>query len=186
MYGSRVWRYISRLVGRDKGEVADVFQETMLAVAKAGRSVKGGEDSRLWAWLAKIAHNQAALYWRRVYRERARQGDIEFDIEFDRAALEEKLDPAQLADQSETIRLVRYVLAQMPSDYVVLLVGKYMDDQSVLQIVNAVGGTKESVRSRLARARREFRERFDDVASGRCRLDGSIWQELSSDVSNQS
>lgn len=210
MYSRRLWRYVSRLVGRNSEEVADVFQETMLAVAKAGRQLRT-DDTKLWAWLAKIAHNQAALHWRKIYRERAKQGhtglhstssgkaDVENtalentalentaveNISLENTAVENNSDPAQLADRAESIQVVRYVLAQMPSDDVVVLVAKYMDDLSVSEIVATVGGTIESVRSRLARARRNFRKRFDDIAAGTCRLDGSVWNELSSDVSTQ-
>jgi RNA polymerase sigma-70 factor (ECF subfamily) len=190
MYSRRVWRYVSRLVGRDNEEVADVFQETMLAVAKAGRNLRA-DDTKLWAWLAKIAHNQAALHWRKIYRERAREGHPPLhsaspgNAALENASVEKNSDPAQLADRAESIRVVRYVLAQMPSDYVVVLVGKYMDGLSVSEIVATVGGSSESVRSRLARARRDFRERFDDIAAGTCRLDGAVWNDLSSDVSTQ-
>ena len=41
-----------------------------------------------------------------------------------------------------------------------MLVAKYMDELSVQKIVETFGGTVESVRSRIARARRLFKERF--------------------------
>src|SRR5688572_13748605 len=58
-YSPRVWKYVARLVGGEDDAIADVFQETMLAVAKAGRTL--ATDTRIWPWLAAIGHNQAAL-----------------------------------------------------------------------------------------------------------------------------
>jgi RNA polymerase sigma-70 factor (ECF subfamily) len=48
----------------------------------------------------------------------------------------------------------------MSPDHAVLLEAKYIDELSVADIVETFGGTTESVRSRLARARREFSERL--------------------------
>ncbi len=183
-YGNRVWAHISRLIGADAAAVADVFQETMLAVADSGRRLR--TDSRLWAWLAGIAHRQAALHWRRVYRDRnAGNGPAELSGDVDAQGSGED-GPEWAADRKETIQVVRYVLAQMRSEYVVVLVAKYMDDMSVTQIVDAIGGTNESVRSRLARARTEFREKFDGISTGAHRLDETLWQQLSSDVGHPS
>ena len=70
-YSARVWKYVARLVGSNPEAVADVFQETMLAACKGGRSL--AEDSTLWPWLAAIGHNQAALHWRKLKTARLTQ-----------------------------------------------------------------------------------------------------------------
>lgn len=155
-YSSRVWRYVARLVGSDEEAVADVFQETMLAVAKAGRGVADG--SRLWPWLAAIGHNQAALYWRKRYRERTRKPDTDVFEPVSRDTPE-----AQLA-RAETVQSVRGLLAEMNADHVIVLTAKYIDGLTVAEIVEQLGGSHESVRSRLARARRDFRGRFERLS----------------------
>lgn len=156
-YSGHVWRYVARLIGRDAEVVADVFQETMLAVAKAGRGIS--EDTKLWAWLARISQNQAALYWRKRYRDRA--------VKLDADALTAKSEdgPLDALTRMETVDTVRGLLAEMSSDHVVVLTAKYTDGLSVSDIVEAIGGTTEAVRSRLARARRDFRERFERLSS---------------------
>ncbi len=152
-YSPRVWKYVARLVGSDEEAVADVFQETMLAVAKAGRTIT--QETLIWPWLAAIGHNQAALYWRKSYRFRTVCLKTEpLDKAFDETPLDRLL-------QSETVDLVRSLLAEMPSDAVSLLLGKYLDGLSILELVNLMGGTEESIRSRLARARRDFRSRYE-------------------------
>lgn len=150
MYSVRLWRYVARLIGSNESAVADVFQETMLAVAKAGRSLS--EDTRLWPWLSTIGHNQAAFYWRK--QKQVVQPSVEHRV-FDGVSPEETLC------QQETAEAVRVLLSEMNSDYVTVLSAKYIEGLSVEKIVELLGGTSESVRSRLARARRDFRERYE-------------------------
>jgi RNA polymerase sigma-70 factor, ECF subfamily len=158
-YGDQLWRYVFRLVGRDENVVADVFQETMLAVAKSGRAIS--RDTRLWPWLSRIGHNQAALFWRKHYRDR----DIATDV--GSVATQVNSSPVESALRGETVDAVRQLLSQMSPDHVSLLVAKYLDGKSVDQMVNDSGGTTEAVRSKLARARRDFRERYESMTSER-------------------
>jgi RNA polymerase sigma factor (sigma-70 family) len=72
-YRRRIWAYVARLAGRDQSIVADVFQETLLAVVRSGRNLSSA--SRLWPWLAAIAHNQVALHWRKQQRRRTEPQD---------------------------------------------------------------------------------------------------------------
>ena len=155
-YSQRLWRHVGRLIGSDHQAVADVFQETMLAVARSGRNMS--EDSNLWAWLARVGHNQAALFWRRHYRDRAVAANLD-------TSGTDLNDPAEAMARMETVMSIRHLLSQMDADHVTLLSAKYIDGLSVAQIVQQVGGTTESVRSRLARAKRDFRERYQRVAA---------------------
>ena len=152
-FSPRIWRYVARLVGRDEDAVADVFQETLLAVARSGRTL--AEDTRLWPWLAAIGHNQAALYWRKSYACR----EVGFAIE----PRSEVRDPLDSLLRAETVEFVRSLLAEMNAEAVALLIGKYLDGLSVKELVELMGGTTESVRSRLARARRDFRARYEQA-----------------------
>lgn len=156
-FDQRLWQYVARLIGADQAAVADVFQETMLAVARSGQNLQA--DSKLWPWLVAIAHNQTALFWRRRYRDAGNSDGLD--------TLPESIsaDPAVALSQIETVQAVRLMLAEMDSDHVCLLTAKYIDGLSVAEIVENMGGTHESVRSRLARARRNFRERYQRVSA---------------------
>lgn len=151
-YSARLWRYVARLIGHDASIVADVFQETMLAVSESGKNLR--DETRLWAWLSAIAHNHVALFWRRHYREnqRAERRPVEGLIGND--------DPTVAIEQAEQSEGVRKLLSEMVAQDAVVLMAKYIDGLSIQQIVELHGGTTESVRSRLARARRDFKERF--------------------------
>lgn len=155
-YGVRLWRFIARLVGSDEEAVADVYQEAMLAAAESGRRLDANRTT-LWAWLAAIGHNQSALHWRRVYRRPATASELNSTPTTD--------NPFETLNRRETAARIRGLLAEMPTDYVTLLTAKYVDELSIEEIVELLGGTFEGVRSKLARARRDFRERYE-------RLDG--------------
>ncbi len=155
LYCARVWTYVSTMLGTDKAAVADVVQETFLAAARAAHQFDP-ERGTHWGWLSRIAHNQAALYWRRVGIRRIEPGEPRFDDSAGGGAL-----PDEQLQQAETIEQVRCVLAAMPGDYASLLEAKYADGRSVAELVELFGGTTEGVRSKLAKARREFRRRFD-------------------------
>ena len=142
---------MSRLIGKNEATVADVFQETLLAVAKSGRNLK--DDSRLWSWLATIAHNQCALHWRKQTR---RQAELLTDECVGRRSVDTLL-------QQENIETVRGLLVQLPADYVTVLTAKYVDGLSASQIADQLGEGVEAIRSRLARARKDFRERFNAI-----------------------
>jgi RNA polymerase sigma-70 factor (ECF subfamily) len=72
-------------------------------------------------------------------------------------------DPAGPLEQRELAESVRRVLARLPSDYALLLTAKYVDGLSMAEIQRQHGGTLEALRSRLARARREFEAMFERV-----------------------
>lgn len=153
--GDRVWRYVARLVGNDAAAVADIVQETFLAAARSARTFDP-QRGTLSQWLLGIAHRQTALHRRR----RAALADATVD-ELHCDANDERFDPATLIEQRETAALVRIALTKLPVEYSTLLVGKYLDDCIVEELVQACGGTTESIRSKLARARNEFRAVFE-------------------------
>ena len=155
-YGHRVWRYVARLVGPDEEVVSDVYQESMLGVVKSGRNLDV-TNTKLWPWLAGIAHRQLALYWRRRYQRTATdatQGNI----------VDEQMEsPDELLQRMETVHQVRVLLADMPSEYVLLLIAKYVDGLTIQAMVEQYGGTTEGIRSKLARARYDFRRRVEST-----------------------
>ncbi len=147
--GERLWRYVARFIGSNEAAVADVFQETLLAVARAGRSLADG--SQIWPWLATIGHNQCALYWRNQSRH-STEGLVE---ELTATATDDVLL------KQEVVAAVRKLLTEMPADYVTVLTEKYAEGRSLIDIAHQLNEGIEAVRSRLARARKEFRRRYE-------------------------
>lgn len=157
-YSVGVWRYVASLIGSDTEAVSDAVQETFLAAA---RSFDRFDPSRgtIWAWLTGIAHRQVALHWRRVGKDRNTNTGVPVEeIASDGDALAGLL-------KLETIGAVRVVLSELPAESAAILTGKYCDDLSIAQLVELWGGTTESIRSKLARARREFKTRFEKATA---------------------
>jgi RNA polymerase sigma-70 factor (ECF subfamily) len=172
-----VWRCVARRVGPHRAEVADIVQETFLAAARSARTFDPARGS-LWAWLSGIARRQAALYFRRKQtRPEAGDGDDVASAVGNalrgvpchanaRNATEgipyrDNSEPADLLALAETAQSVRHVLRGLSIDYETLLVGKYMDGLSLDELAASEGATIDAVSSKLARARRAFREAFE-------------------------
>ena len=153
----RVWRYVARVIGADADAVADAVQETFLAAARNFDQFDPQRGSA-WAWLTGIAHRQAALHWRRIGRDRIHQAGPSIEEAFTE---DPTTSPLELA---ETVNIVRRVLAELPHDSAALLAGKYCDGCSIAELVEQFGGTTEGVRSKLARARRDFKNRYKNAS----------------------
>jgi RNA polymerase sigma-70 factor (ECF subfamily) len=159
-YSEEVWRYAARLVGADEAAVADVVQETFLAAARSAGAFDENRGS-LWGWLTGIVHHQAAAYWRaanRAHRVRALAESGAAEI---RRLLDES-EPLDIAwERRELGDLVRLVLTELTTEYAALLSGKYLDERTLEDLADAWGCSVEAIKSKLARARREFRAKFE-------------------------
>lgn len=153
-YSVGVWRYVASIIGPDADAVGDAVQETFLAAARAFDQFDP-ERGTAWSWLTGIAHREVAQHWRRVNRQR---------IDSSSTPVEEASaegDASSALERMESAEVVRRVLAELPSSSAAILAGKYCDDLSVAELVELFGGTTEGVRSKLARARRDFKQRFE-------------------------
>jgi RNA polymerase sigma-70 factor (ECF subfamily) len=164
-YSADVWRHVARLLGRDATAIADVVQEVFLAAAKSAKKFDP-ERGTLWNWLTGIAQHQVAAYWRQSnkvarLRRLMEDGALEISHLLDSAKpLEGMTEAVDLAD------LVRAVLSQLPAEYAALLSAKYIDDRNLEELADQFGGRSssssvEAIKSKLARARREFRTKFE-------------------------
>jgi RNA polymerase sigma-70 factor (ECF subfamily) len=167
-YCEAVWRCVARRVGPHAAEVADIVQETFLAAARSARTYDAARGS-LWVWLSGIARRQAALHFRRRQTRPIDKGGCGSRSEprqmSDNARIADWLDdraddPAELLQSAETAAAVRQTLRELPVDYETLLVGKYLDGLSLEELAAAEETTAEAVSSKLARARRAFRDTF--------------------------
>lgn len=159
-YNVDVWRYVARLVGAETASVADIVQETFLAAA---RSVAQFDPLRgtLWAWLTGIAHHQVSQYWRQINRvKRLKELVEQRAVELERW-LTDSVEADQPWQRRELADAVRAVLSDLPPDYSLLLTAKYLDERSLEDLSLTLGGSIDAIKSRLARARREFRNRME-------------------------
>jgi RNA polymerase sigma-70 factor (ECF subfamily) len=151
-YAEDAWRYAARLVGGDRDAVADVVQETFLAAARAARGFDP-ERGALRSWLLGIVHLQAARHWER----RRRDGERTDALRREFAAPGDGPDPAAALARREQAERVRRILADLPAEASWLLVAKYVEDRPIAELSAELATGAEAVRSKLARARRLFR-----------------------------
>ncbi len=163
-YSADVWRYVGRLVGPRATDVADVVQETFLAAARTARQFEPSRGT-LWSWLAGIAHHQATAYWRQIGKTARLRALVEANGVELRHSLDSAKLPNELCERRELIDLVRCVLSDLSADYAALLTAKYLDEQSLDELASRFGMSADAVKSKLARARREFRAKFASLTS---------------------
>jgi RNA polymerase sigma-70 factor (ECF subfamily) len=173
-FAEAVWRCVARRVGSHAAEVADIVQETFLAAARSARTFDPARGN-LWSWLSGIARRQTALHFRRK-QTRPEAGDMDPVGNALRgvprnategAPYSREAQPADLLATVETAQAVRQVLGGLPVDYETLLVGKYLDGLSLEELAEAEESTVDAVSSKLARARRAFREAFERLTPTR-------------------
>jgi RNA polymerase sigma-70 factor, ECF subfamily len=149
-HAERVWRMVARFLVAQPADVGDVVQETFLAAAKSARQFDSAKGT-VWVWLWGIARRQTQLYLRKRPRERSQAE------EFGTAHLREPLE--DLAD-SEHAAAVRLALLELPEDYERLLTAKYLCQETLAQMAVQERISEVAVRSKLARARDLFRQKF--------------------------
>jgi RNA polymerase sigma-70 factor (ECF subfamily) len=155
-YSERVWRCVARLMPPSSAEVADVVQETFLAAARSARSFDPARGN-LWGWLWGIARRGVALHYRKQGR-RDRLGATG-DASLSASAGREEAPPEAVA-ASELAARVRDTLSELSAEYEMLLTTHYLEGGTVEQLAGRANSTAAAIRSKLARARRAFREAF--------------------------
>jgi RNA polymerase sigma-70 factor (ECF subfamily) len=140
--------------------VADVVQEVFLAAAGSARQFDPQRGS-LWGWLAGIAHRQVAAYWRQASRRARLQALLEARALEVQHLLDDGQSEHWLEQRVECADLVRAVLAELPPDYAALLSAKYLEERTLEELAARMGGSSDAIKSKLARARREFRAKLE-------------------------
>jgi RNA polymerase sigma-70 factor (ECF subfamily) len=166
-YAEPVWKNIARLMGDDPSAIADVVQETFLAAARSARNFDPDRGS-LWAWLWTIANRQVALY----YRKQKPKAMLAQAQQWWAALDGEKLDwidakaepPPEVVQSRELTTLVRSALNELPAEYQMLLLAKYVDGQPINVIAEQMSSSPVAVGSKLARARKAFRKAFKRIS----------------------
>jgi RNA polymerase sigma-70 factor (ECF subfamily) len=166
-YAERLWLWVARQVGPQTADVADVVQETLMAAARSTASFNP-ELGTPWSWLVGIGRNHIALHFRKQERRRRLTQAAHCLHTANGQALEwlegREPAPAALLATSEMATLVRATLADLPADYGTLLAARYLDDTPVDELADREQCTTVALRSKLARARRAFRDAFKRMA----------------------
>jgi RNA polymerase sigma-70 factor (ECF subfamily) len=136
--------------------IDDVAQEVFLAAWERLDSFRG--ESPIRAWLLGIARHKVEDHYRAVLRaqpvpvediDAAPDGQLSIDDELDRTRMEDKL---------------RAALAELTPPYGVLLLWRYWEKRSLREMAAETGRTEKAVERLLARAREQFRSKWNAEA----------------------
>ncbi len=168
-YAERVWCSVARLMPPASTDVADVVQETFLAAARSARTFDPARGT-LWFWLWGIARRGVALHYRKQ-QQRDRLRDLGRRLgaghpQVVRWLTGQQEAPPDVLESAELAALVRATLAEMPDEYAAVLTTRYLEGDTVEQIAGRADCSTTAIRSRLARARRAFRQAFASHVPG--------------------
>jgi RNA polymerase sigma-70 factor (ECF subfamily) len=146
-----------RLVPREE-LVEDLMQEIMFSAWNALPNFRG--DAHLRSWVMGIARHKLEDH----YRKRLR--DLEIKEEGD-AAAELAILPAfeQGLDSAAKREKIEKTLALLPEPYALALLWQYRDEKSVREMAQLAGKTEKAMERLLARARENFKRRWNDGQS---------------------
>jgi len=154
-FADGLYAYVrSRLTPRCD-EVDDLVQEIFLA-AWANLSRYQGSGP-LQAWVMGIARHKIEDY----YRARLRVLDPIEDNDHDHSASAVVPELHRALERDELRTKTKSVLASLPESYRLALIWRYWEQASAREMAIKTGKTEKAIERLLARARAEFRERWN-------------------------
>jgi RNA polymerase sigma-70 factor (ECF subfamily) len=154
-YADGLYCYVrSRLAPRYE-QVDDLVQDVFLIAWQSLSQYRG--TGSLQAWVTGIARHKVEDY----YRERLRRPESieEADLELDKSTCVPEIH--RLLEQDQLQKNTQRVLASLPEQYRLVLIWRYWDRASAREMALKTGKTEKAIERLLARARAEFRERWN-------------------------
>jgi len=152
-YTDAVYAFIRRRLSPRLDLVEDLVQEVFIAAWENLNSFRGASPLR--AWLLGIARHKVEDYYRRLL-----QSAQPLEPATAEELPAEDLDMEGIADRERTERRARQVLEELPERYRVALQWRYWEKRSTRQMAKAVGRSEKAIERLLARAREQFRRRW--------------------------
>lgn len=174
-YFPRVHRFALLRLHGDVEAAKEVVQSTLIKAVRGLAGFRG--DAALFSWLCQICGHQIVDYLRSQARHAQHIEWID-DGERLRATLESIAapvtdEPWHRYDAAQMRRRVQCVLDSLPDRYADVLRWKYVEERSVAEIGNSLGGIGHAAaQSILARARAALREKLGNhgISELRCRV----------------
>lgn len=154
-YSDNIYGYVrSRLAPRYE-QVEDLVQEIFLSAWEGLNHYRA--NGSLQAWLMGIARHKVEDY----YRERLRKPESLEDADLDPDRSTSVAEIHQILEQDQLRKNTQRVLATLPEQYRLALIWRYWEKSSAREMALKTGKTEKAIERLLARARTEFRERWN-------------------------
>jgi len=151
-----LYPFLRRRVVPRADVIEDILQEILLAAWQALPTYRG--DSGLQSWILGIARHKIDDYYRkRIREEEITEEEDSVPEPSTMPMLEQQLDSAAQQERVKT------TLSSMPENYALALLARYRDEKSVREMAQLSGKTEKAMERLLARARENFRRRWNDV-----------------------
>lgn len=157
LHADAIYSYVASRLVPHIDNVDDLTQEVFLAAWKSLAGYRG--DATLRSWLLGIARHKVEDYYReKLHRPEPLPEDDSAEPAEDTALeLDDILDQARLGER------VRSVMNGMRHQSALLLLWRYWEKRSAREMSEQIGRSEKAVERLLARARAEFRKRWNDA-----------------------
>lgn len=158
LHADAVYSYVLHRLLPRADLVEDLVQEVFLAVWSNLPAYRG--ESSLRSWLLGIARHKVEDF----YRARLRQPDS-FTGDDPDLPLDPSHDPHldEILDRERLQKKTHWVLESLPEPYSLVLLWRYWEKRSARDIAARTGRTEKAVERLLARARDQFKQRWNDA-----------------------
>jgi RNA polymerase sigma-70 factor (ECF subfamily) len=149
--------YLKRRLAPRVDLADDLAQEVFLAAWTHLTGFRG--ESSLRVWLLGIARHKVEDHYRSRLRERLAIDEADERIEETPASdpvVEEWLDSGRLEEKT------RRTLEKLPEHYALVLQWRYWERRSSQEMAAATGRSEKAIERMLARAREQFKKRWND------------------------
>jgi len=155
-YTDAVYSFIRRRLNPREDLVDDLVQDVFVAAWENLVSFRG--SSSLRSWLLGIARHKVEDHYRRLLQDA-------HPLDADVAAILPDRSPGveAVADRERIEQQTRKVLEEMPQHYSVALLWRYWERKSAREVAEATGRSEKAVERLLARAREQFRRRWQSA-----------------------
>lgn len=160
LYTDPVYAYVyQRLIPRTD-LVDDIVQDVFLAAWDSLTKFEG--RSSLKTWLLGIARHKVETHYRSRLRELVSLDEGEEGV----SEPAEEPDFDRVIDKTRAMLRTRSVLQDVPETYRLLLQWRYWEKRSLKEMADGIGRSEKAVERALARARQDFRRRWEHDAQG--------------------
>jgi RNA polymerase sigma-70 factor, ECF subfamily len=154
-YADAVYGYVRARLAPRHDHVEDLVQEVFLSAWESLGQYRG--TGPLQAWVMGIARHKVEDH----YRERLRAPESIEDGDQGPARLALEPEVHQLLEEDQVRKKTWEVMASLPEQYRLALIWRYWERASAREMAQKTGKTEKAIERLLARARAEFRGRWD-------------------------
>jgi RNA polymerase sigma-70 factor (ECF subfamily) len=155
-HADHVYGYVRRRLIPHTEFVDDLVQEVFLAAWENLAKFRG--ESSLRSWLLGIARHKVEDYYRKCLREVEVPGEEE-------GPGPEPLDPynvQEAIEQQQAAKKTEEVLASLPEACAIVLRWRYWEKRGLREIAQETGRTEKAIERLLARAREQFKRKWNE------------------------